>query len=217
MKNKILVWLTVAMAASFAACGTASEGGSSGSSQETFQETVQDSTESDEQGSAQENGSTGVQENTQEGTQDDESGEPSQSQSENLSGTKGQILLEDFLERMENGEGEDLQTLAEGILTNPVCQFATGVFSVEEGFLPGFDNYEVEGFIEGVQFGPAMGSIPFVGYLFRLEEGADVDAFMQNLEDNCNQRWQMCVAADETVVEASGNTVFFVMCRNAEE
>ena len=56
-----------------------------------------------------------------------------------------------------------------------------------------------------------IGSIPFVGYIFILEDGADVDTFAQNLLDNCNPRWNICVTADETFCEVSGNTVFFLM------
>ena len=57
-----------------------------------------------------------------------------------------------------------------------------------------------------------MGSIAFVGYVFTLEDGADVDAFKATLEANANPRWQICVTADETIIENVGNTVFFLMC-----
>ena len=61
-------------------------------------------------------------------------------------------------------------------------------------------------------FAPMIGSIPFVGYVFTLEEGADAAAFMQTLTDNADPRWNVCVEADETVVENADNMVFFVMC-----
>ena len=83
---------------------------------------------------------------------------------------------------------------------------------VEEGLLSGFDNYEVKGFKEGVMFGPMMGSIAFVGYIFVLEDGADVETFKTNLKENANLRWQICVQAEELVVENEGNIVFFLMC-----
>ena len=60
-------------------------------------------------------------------------------------------------------------------------------------------------------FGPMMGSIAFVGYIFDLPEDADVDAFVTGLKDNANPRWQICVTADETIVEVSGDKVFFLM------
>ena len=58
---------------------------------------------------------------------------------------------------------------------------------------------------------PMIGSIAFVGYVFTLEEGADVDAFKATLEANADPRWQICVTADETIIENVGNTVFFLM------
>ncbi len=90
--------------------------------------------------------------------------------------------------------------------------FMAGVVPVEEGFLSGFDNYEVTGFSEGYMFGPMMGSIAFVGYVFELPEGADVESFKTGLSDNANLRWNICVEAEEMVVENVDNKVFFVMC-----
>ena len=89
---------------------------------------------------------------------------------------------------------------------------------IEAGLLMGFDNAEITGFQEGVMFGPMMGTIPFVGYIFVLEDGADVDGFVQTLEDNANLRWNICTEAEEMVAEADGNHVFFLMCpKNFEE
>ena len=62
-----------------------------------------------------------------------------------------------------------------------------------------------------------IGAIPFVGYIFVLPDDADVDAFKTTLSDNADLRWNICVEADEMVVDNVGNTVFFVMCRNSEE
>ena len=61
-------------------------------------------------------------------------------------------------------------------------------------------------------FGPMIGTIPFIGYVFTLAEGADVEAFKTLLTDNANLRWNICTAAEELVVESEGNTVFFLMC-----
>lgn len=82
---------------------------------------------------------------------------------------------------------------------------------VEEGLLNGFGNTEVTGFSEGVMFAPMIGSIPFVGYVFTLEEGADAETFMQSLKDSADLNWNICTAADEMTVEQSGNKVFFLM------
>ncbi len=90
-----------------------------------------------------------------------------------------------------------------------------GASEIMPGFLNGFDNYEVTDFKSGAMFGPMMGSVPFAGYIFELEEGADVENFMTGLSENCNPAWNVCVEADQTVVGAYNNMVFFLMCPNS--
>lgn len=125
--------------------------------------------------------------------------------------TNGQILLADFQERMKDG-APTLEELANGIIGNEIIPFGGAAMAVEPGFLNGFTE-EITGFSEGWNFGPMIGTIPFVGYVFRLEDGADADAFMQNLKDKADLRWNICTAADEMVCDAVDNTVFFVMCQ----
>ena len=96
----------------------------------------------------------------------------------------------------------------------PLNQFMGGVMPVEVGaeYFPGFDNYAITGYTECANFMPMIGSIAYVGYVFELEEGADVQAFINSLTENCNPRWNICVAADQTVAGAVGNKVLFLMC-----
>ncbi len=125
--------------------------------------------------------------------------------------TMGQTMYAEFQNIMASGEVTGAYAIAEKLIAHESIQFMGGAMEMEPGFLPGFDNYEVTGFDKCAFFGPMMGSIAFAGYIFELPEGADVEAFMNNLKDNANPRWQICVAADETIVEANGNTVFFLM------
>ncbi len=121
--------------------------------------------------------------------------------------TVGTKLLADFKTMTDKTP----QEIADALLTNEVIQFMPATMPVEEGFLNGFNN-EIKGFEEGVMFGPAIGTIPFVGYIFTVAEGGDVDAFVTTLETEANLRWNICTEAEELIVEAAGNTVFFVMC-----
>ena len=128
--------------------------------------------------------------------------------------TVGEFLLQDF---KANPEGS-AQEVADRVIQNEILPFEAVTMPVEPGFLTGFDNAEITGFSEGVMFAPMMGTIPFVGYVFTLEDGADVDGFVQTLEDNANLRWNICTEAEEMVAEADGNHVFFLMCpKNFEE
>lgn len=126
--------------------------------------------------------------------------------------TVGTKLLADFKTLTDKTP----QEIADALLTNEVIQFMPASMPVEPGFLNGF-NDEIKGFEEGVMFGPAIGTIPFVGYIFTVADGGDVDAFVKTLEDNANLRWNICTEAEEMICEAVGNTVFFVMCPTSFE
>lgn len=128
--------------------------------------------------------------------------------------TVGEILLDAF---KKNPEGT-AQEVAERLIGNEIIPFMGGANVIEPGHLAGFDNAEITGFKEGAMFGPMMGTIPFVGYIFVLEDGADVDAFITTLKNNANLRWNICTEAEELTVEHEDNMVFFLMSpKNFEE
>jgi hypothetical protein len=109
-------------------------------------------------------------------------------------------------------DAESAEALANKIVEEAALPFSPMVMPMEEGYLAGFDNAEITGFTSCAAFAPMIGSIPFIGYVFELPEEADVEAFKTTLSENANLRWNICVTADEMVVESEGNTVFFVMC-----
>ena len=104
------------------------------------------------------------------------------------------------------------EEIANAVSSISEIQFMKMVSPIEPGLLAGFDNTEIKGFKSGHAFGPMIGSIPFICYIFELEDGADVAAFVKNLTDSANPRWNICVEAKQTVAGSYGNYVFFVMC-----
>lgn len=137
---------------------------------------------------------------------------PSVAPSETPAGeSMGQALLKDFTDRV-NAEPElGAEELAKALLENPVIEFSGDALPVERGLLTGFGNTEITGFAQGAMFAPMIGTIPFVGYVFRLDAEADVDAFVQTLKDQAMLNWNICTQADEMLCDAVDNTVFFVM------
>ena len=125
--------------------------------------------------------------------------------------TVGTKLYVDFKGKSEADPAATAQSLADAVMANPMIQFMPMTMPVEQGLLSGFGNAEIKGFKEGVMFGPAIGSIPFIGYVFTLDEGTDTEAFMTTLKDNADLRWNICVEAEEMVCETVGDKVFFVM------
>lgn len=120
--------------------------------------------------------------------------------------TPATILQAQFLATAE--KADSLENLANDLVNNDAIEFGPAVMVVEEGYLNGF-NDEITGFSEGVMFGPMIGSIPFVGYVFTVD--GDVDGFKKQLEEKHDLRWNICTEADEMVCDSVGNKVFFVM------
>ena len=125
--------------------------------------------------------------------------------------TLGTTLKDYFVELAEDGTG--IEEIANEMVAHPSILFNSMAMAVEPGFLPGFDT-EITGFTKAMTFAPMISSIAFVGYVFETE---DVDALIKTLEDNANLRWNVCVEAEEMIIEKSGNKVFFVMCPKSLE
>ncbi len=132
--------------------------------------------------------------------------------------TMGKNIWNLFLSTLEENADKTPEELANLMCANlEVIPYGCMGMTIEEGLLTGFNNYEVEGFESGAVFMPMIGTTPFVGYVFTLAEGADASAFLKNLTDNCNMRWNICTSAEQVVAGAKDNTVIFVMCPSAPD
>ncbi len=122
----------------------------------------------------------------------------------------GEILLADFEEKANTND--DVVALAEEISKNAIIPFSSMAMEVEPGLLAGFGNAEITGFSKGASFGPLIGSIPFIAYIFELEDSENIESFIENLRANADLRWNICVEAEEMITGNVDNKVFFVMC-----
>ncbi len=188
MKKLLVTLLTTVLVASMVACG-----GNNDTTSETT-ETAGVSTET-------------VSTESETSTETESAGETAEGD------TAGQTLLAAFKAMMAEKPETTAQEAADALITNEIIQFMGGTMPVEQGLLSGFGNTEIVGFEEAVVFMPMMGSIPFVGYIFDMPADADLEAFMTTLKENADMRWQICVEAEEMVVEAIGDKVFFLMCK----
>lgn len=128
--------------------------------------------------------------------------------------TLGQQLYHEFSAKVEGGE-KDVQALADALLQSGMLPFDGLSMEVEPGWLMGF-SADITGFEKAVMFGPAIGAIPFVAYVFQLESADACEAFCANLLECADPRWNICTEADETVCGSADNLVFFVMCSNEQ-
>ena len=133
-------------------------------------------------------------------------------QGEEAPATTGTTLAKVFEEQVKADQSIDLTALGSTLMNDSGLPIDGEAVAVEPGLLMGFGNKEITGFAEGVMFAPVISTLPFVGYLFRLDEGTDGDAFVQTLKSEADPRWNICTEADETVVRREGDLVFFVMC-----
>ncbi len=137
-------------------------------------------------------------------------------QPESSAKTIGTKLLADF--NSKAASYADAKSLAEAISKNSSIEFMPVVENVSAGLLTGFGNAQISGFKDGAKFAPMIGTIPFVGYIFVLEDGASAASFISQLRANANPNWNVCSTADETITGSVGNKVFFVMSpKNFEE
>ena len=111
------------------------------------------------------------------------------------------------------------QELAEDLAESTAELFFGTATPIEKGaeYFAGFDNYRITGYKAAAVYMPMIGSIPFVGYVFELEDGVDPATFLKSLTDNCNPKWNICVEAEQTVAGAIGNRAFFLMCPKTME
>lgn len=122
-----------------------------------------------------------------------------------------QQLLGEFQKQVKADSSASALDVADVLITSKSIEaFNNATMQVEPGYLSGFSE-EITGFSEGAMFGPVISSIPFIGYVFRVEDGTDTKEFVQHLKDTSDLRWNICTEADEMVCEAVGDMVFFVM------
>lgn len=82
---------------------------------------------------------------------------------------------------------------------------------VEEGHITGFFS-EIHGFAECATFSPMMMPSTFIGYIFKVENSSDVDAFVQKIRAEANVAWNVCVVVNTVITDTSDNFVIFMMC-----
>ncbi len=75
----------------------------------------------------------------------------------------------------------------------------------------------IKGFTEAAGIKPFMSPNLFIGYVFRLDDSTDKDAFVKSLEDNANLAWNICMVANTVIIETDGNAVLFMMCSEPKD
>lgn len=125
--------------------------------------------------------------------------------------TIGQILCEEF-ERIYMEEPEtNIMDAMEEIRTNEEIVFMTEITTVDNTNIYGFSKDCEISFVEALWLKPTMVTIPFVAYVFVLDDDADAEVFKNNLIKCVDLKWNDTIEADEFSITNNGNYVFCVI------
>ncbi len=127
-------------------------------------------------------------------------------------GTWGAAFWADFQSALAANPDADSETIANALLSSESGMAMGGAMAAPtvEGYQQGFAA-DITGFKNGTMFAPFAAGYAFMGYVFELEEGADVKAFVQTLNDNCDLRWMVCMTADMSTIGAVDNYVLAIL------
>lgn len=115
-------------------------------------------------------------------------------------------LVYQFKKEIKNTK--NLKLIATKLSENESIKIAVDVAELDEtSYIVGFNN-EIKGFEKGYTIRPMISTIPFVVYLFEVD---NAESFANNLMENANLRWNICTEADEMISAVVDNYVFFVM------
>lgn len=116
------------------------------------------------------------------------------------------VLTQQFKDEIKSEN--DIQKVATSIAKNKVLPIEVDVSVLgKEDYISGFQT-EIKGFDQAVVIRPMIGSIPFIAYIFEIE---DADGFSKKLKSNADLRWNICTEADDMEVAVVDHYVFFVM------
>lgn len=103
---------------------------------------------------------------------------------------------------------KDIKKVAKKLSENEAIKIAIDVVELDkDSYITGFTN-EITGFKKAVTISPIIGSIPFVAYIFEVD---DAKTFEKTLKENADLRWNICTEADNMETAVVDNYVFFVM------
>lgn len=117
-----------------------------------------------------------------------------------------------YVNMFNDASGKNCGEIVDELIAGSDADLNLAMLEVEPGYLNGFDE-EITGFDEGVMFAPMIGSIPFVGYVFKTGDPAKLESL---LKEKANLRWNICTEADEMVSATKDDLVFFMMCTNED-
>lgn len=197
MKKLFALLLALALVLSLAACGEKADAPAGEQAGQNNNEEASNNTEN--------NDNTNNDAETDEGT-----GEGTGEEGDTAEGSPAQVYLAAFSAAVKAGDYADMEALGNKIVEADAVPLGLISMKMEPGWLNGF-TAEVTGFSDCAVIAPMIGSIPFISYVFTLEENVAVDDFVSTLQSIADLRWNICTSADEMAYAVEDGVVCFVM------
>jgi|GEM_PF-1990175 len=126
----------------------------------------------------------------------------------------GGMVAKDFLAALEENPELGVYELVDVVNNSAAVPFETMTERVDEsfGFFTGLAVSGLEGYEEAVYIAPEANWVPFMAYVFSLEEGTKANEFSAMLKESADPLWSETFLIEAApVVAYSGNKVLFVL------
>lgn len=128
-----------------------------------------------------------------------------------FAGCKKDTIDSNLTSAFKSNSDKSLDDIANIWKYDESINFDVDISHVSDGMMPGFGLFEIKGISDGVMVRPTDSSIPFVGYIFTLDEDTDKKEFMQSLKDKADLNFNGVASADKVVVESDGDKVIVII------
>lgn len=120
--------------------------------------------------------------------------------------TVASVLTDQFKEEIK--KDKNLENVAKALAENEILKIELDVATIgKNDYISGFKS-EIKEFKNAVVLRPFIGTIPFIAYIFEVE---NPESFAENLKTNADLRWNVCTEAEDLEVTNVDNYVFIVM------
>ena len=136
--------------------------------------------------------------------------------SEDIAITDDMSVVEKFdatFKNMSDDDGVTAEVMLEKMKEFLPSEMMVDIVPLEEVYM-GFDE-EIKGFDKATVLTPMISSIAFICYVFEVSE--DIDGFAKNVEEKANPSWNICVTADDKLVDTNNGFVLVVMAPTSFE
>ncbi len=132
--------------------------------------------------------------------------------------TLSYYLINEFHDYVSINKDVKVEELSKHLIQIERIEFKGSAKEIDEGYLDGIINYKVTDFKNGAMIKANKTKIPFIGYLFEVDQSTDTQLFIENLKTNADKQYKTLLDDEDIYIEKENNIIFFLICPdNIEE